>query len=145
MKRAGVTSDRWSSANSAPAAAANPGAAPEAASTRSCVLAHRGPHDPLTGDAAKRAAADPHRGGERADQAPEGEHLGAEHEPLGGQLAPVVVDVGGRRHHEQRLAIAQLAQAVQDGAGLGGVGGSGDQGQGHGLHRVARAPDGIVS
>ena len=145
MKRAGVTSERWSSANSAPAAAANPGAAPEAASTRSCV--------PRTAARTTRSRATlpsgrpptPTARGERPDQAPEGDHLGPEHQPLGGQLAPVVVDVGGRRHHEQRLAIAQLAKAVEDGAGLGGVGGSGDQSQGHGLHRVARAPDGIVS
>ena len=56
-----------------------------------------------------------------------------------------MVHVGRRGHDEQGILRAQRAQALEHGAGLGGVGGSGDEGQWHGPHRVARGGDGIAA
>jgi hypothetical protein len=58
---------------------------------------------------------------------------GAEHGAGGGQLAAVPRHVGEGRDDEQRLAVEQLAVAIEDDPGLGGVGGTGDERQGHDL------------
>ena len=68
-----------------------------------------------------------------ADQAREGEHLRAEDDVRARELALVVGDVGRGGHHQQRVARARGAQALEDGADLGGVGGPGDERQRHGL------------
>ena len=59
VKRAGDTSERCSSANSAPAATAKPGVAAEPASTRSGTSRHRGAHDAVARDAAERPRRQP--------------------------------------------------------------------------------------
>ena len=106
--------------------------------------AHRRLHHPVPRHGAQRAATDARRRRDRPREAAERDDLGAEHDPVGGELAAVVVDVRPRRHDEQRLARERRAEALEDGAGLGGVRGSGDQCERHGPHRVARAPDSIA-
>ena len=94
---------------------------------------------PLARDRPQDAGAGSGRLRDRAHEPVEGQDLGAEHDALGGQLALVVLDVGRRGNDEHRVAREGGAEALQHGAGLGGVGGSGDQREGHrGPHRVAR-------
>ena len=70
--------------------------------------------------------------------------------PAARQLAAVVVDVGERRHDQDRLRVEGGAVGAQHEAGLLGVGGTGDERERHGvptgllmvrrsgrLHRVA--------
>ena len=126
MKRAGSTSERCSSANSAPAATAKPRRRRRGGEPLQVGVGDRRPHDPLARDPAERArghAGDPP---DLAHQPVEGQHLRAEHDAAGRQLLPVVRHVGGGRHHQQRLAVQHGAQALEHVAGLGGVGGAGD-------------------
>ncbi len=88
-------------------------------------------HDALARDRAEHARAHAGGLGDPAHEPRERRDLGAEHDPLGRQLALVVLDVGRRRHDEHRLARQRGPEALEHGAGLGGVRGSGDQREGH--------------
>ena len=128
VNRAGVTSERWSSANSAPAASAKPGVARRAGERAQRHVGDRRADDALARDAARAAAPrSPVRRRDLAHEPREREHLGAEHDPRAGQLALVVLDVSRRRHDEQRVARQRGAQALEHGACLGGVRGAGDR------------------
>jgi hypothetical protein len=103
-------------------------------------VAHRRAHDPVARHRPERPAVQPGGRGDLPDQPPERHHLRAEDDPGGRQLAPVVLHVGRRRHHQQRIARAQRAQALEHRAGLGGVRGSGDEGQRHGPQGLRADP-----
>ncbi len=64
-------------------------------------------------------------------QVREAHYPGAERGAGLGKLAAAVVDVLEPRHDQHRFLVEAVAQRAQHGAGLGGVGGTGDQGQGH--------------
>jgi len=101
--------------------------------------------DALALQVGQRAAGDPAAAGQLAQQALEALDAHAEHGAVGGQLAAVDLDVGQRRHDEQRRGGRTGARGLQDGAGLRRVGGAGDEVQGHGgSDRVAAAPDGMA-
>ena len=91
---------------------------------------------PATRSRARRESGLPaHPGPARdlAHQAREGDDAHAEDRAGRGQLAAVVVDVGERRHDEDRLLVERGAVGAQDEAGLLGVGGTGDEGEWHGV------------
>ncbi len=87
--------------------------------------------DALARDAPQRPRIEAGAAGDLADEARERQHLGAEHDPGGGQLALVVLHVGRRRHDQQRVARDRRAQALEHGSGLRGVRRPGDQRQRH--------------
>ena len=100
----------------------------------------RGAHDPLARDRPERALQTARAGGDLVEQAPEGDHLTAEHRPRGRELALVGLDGVRGRHDEQWLGTRGAVtcgapelrpERLQDPAGLGCVGGSYDEGQRH--------------
>ena len=91
----------------------------------------RGLNDALARHRAERPRANSGDPAELPHQPRERQHLGAEHHATGRELALVVGDVGGGRHHQQRLAVQDFPQSVEHVAGLGGVRGSGDEGERH--------------
>ena len=98
--------------------------------------------DPLARERRQRPAADPATAGDLVDEPPEAHDLRAEHRAAAGELRAVALDVGERRHDEDRslVALERGAVAVEDGASLRGVGRAGDEGERHPC-MVARAPD----
>jgi hypothetical protein len=71
--------------------------------------------------------------GDLLDEPREAHHARTEDDPAGGELVAVALDVGERRHDEDRLLAARQrgAIAVEHDAGLLGVGRAGDDRQGH--------------
>jgi hypothetical protein len=101
--------------------------------------------DALAREPAQRAAG--HAAASRAllDEPGEAHDLRAEDDAVGGELGAVALDVGERRHDEDRiLAAAQRrAVAVEDDLRLLGVGGTGDELERH-PSMVARRPDDVA-
>ena len=102
-------------------------------------IGDRGPHDAVARDRAERPRANSGYAPELPHEPVERQHLRAEHDPAGRQLALVVGDVGARRHDQEGLAVQDLSQPLEHIAGFGGVGGSGDERERHGgtRHRGA--------
>ena len=102
---------------------------------------HRG--DALARELPERAAVEPDATGDRLQEPVEGHHGRPEDQALGGQLPAVRLDVGRPRDDEQAAAPGAGALGVEGTARLRGVGGTGDEVQGHaGRDRVAhRAAD----
>ena len=137
-KRAGPASERWSSANRSAervgeARGPRPTGRAPAARRRGSRRARPAPAPGARAGARARrpCARRPHQMRERRD-------VGAEHQPGGGQLACVVGGVGRRRHDEHRIARHRGAQALEDGARLGGVGRAGDQRERHARRPASR-------
>ena len=134
---------RWSSPISSPAASANPVDSAAEASRCRLRLAHGALEQPLALALGEplRAQADPAR--DLLGQAAERHHR-TEQRPVGHELAGVMLGVGRGGHDEQRAPRRGRGVGAEDFAGLGRVGRSEHEGQGH-RHMVARGPDGIGS
>ena len=100
---------------------------------------HGGAHHALARDPAEHLRTHPGRLGDHPDQPRERRDVRAQHHALGRELAPVVVGIRGRRDDQHGLAWQRRAEALEHGARLGGVGRSGDQGEGHGGPTGSRA------
>ena len=139
MTRASSSSStRRSSARTKPPVAAEP------ASALSGVAATATAATRSRASGEQRPAADPGAPGQLVDEPLEAQDLRTEHGAAGGDLAAVALDVGRRRHDEDRLLAARerRAVAVEDDAGLLGVGGTGDEGERHPVVRfVAGRPE----
>ncbi len=126
-----------------PSASGKPGPVAEARELAQLDVADRRADDAAARQPAERPPAHPGGAGDVTHQARERRDLGAEHEARAGELAGVVAGVGGGRHDEHRVARQRGAEALEDGARLGGVGRTGDQREWHRRpHRFARAPAG---
>ena len=107
-----------------------------------------GPRDGHGGDAlarelAQRAAVETDATGDRLQEPVEGHHGRPEDEAVRGELAAVGLHVGGPRDDEQAAGAGAGALGVEGTARLGGVGGAGDEVQGHaGRNRVAHRAGG---
>ena len=96
----------------------------------------------LAGQAGERSAPHPGPARDLAHESREGHDAHPEDHAGPRQLAAVMVDVGERRHHENRIVIERGAVGAQHEAGLLGVGGTGDERERHGVPQVCSWPGG---
>ena len=87
----------------------------------------------LAGERPQRPPSHPATPRDLVEQPAEAHDLRAEDDPARGQLRPVALDIGERRHDEDRRLVAaqRRAVAVEHDASLLGVGGTGDELEGH--------------
>ena len=87
----------------------------------------------LAGERPQRPPSHPAAPRDLVEQPAEAHDLRAEDDPARGELRPIALDVGERRHDEDRRLVAaqRRAVAVEHDASLLGVGGTGDELEGH--------------